>query len=86
MSRTMCGYCSTNSHDMCKPEIVFYDKVWYCECQKCKNKNDKKDKNEKPNSQDILPEPTTDPSARTGSDVQEPKQPQVETEETNEVG
>ena len=71
MSRTMCGYCSTNSHDMSKAELVYYDKTWYCECQKCKTKNDKKDKNEKPNPQDILPEQTADPSARTSDNGQE---------------
>jgi hypothetical protein len=88
MSRVACGFCETDTHDRCNRQIVFYDKIWYCHCEKCKDKpRDKKDKNEKPNSQDILPEPTTDSPARTGDSIQEPEpeQPKVETEDTNEV-
>lgn len=72
MSRTLCGWCATNFHDSCKPKIVFYDKTWYCSCEKCKDKQENDD-NEKSNSQDVLPEPTTDLPARSGSDDEEPK-------------
>lgn len=72
MSEHICGWCITGHHDTCKPELVYYEKVWYCHCEKCKDKqNDKKDKNEKSNSQDILSEPPTDLSARTENDGQE---------------
>jgi hypothetical protein len=32
----ICGYCYTNDHDRCRPEIKWYDKVWYCYCETCK--------------------------------------------------
>ena len=31
----ICGYCHTNNHDMCRPKITWYDKVWYCNCKTC---------------------------------------------------
>lgn len=33
----MCGYCMTGHHDSCRPEIKYYEKVWYCYCEICKN-------------------------------------------------
>ena len=25
----------TGNHDSCRPEIKYFDKVWYCECKTC---------------------------------------------------
>lgn len=33
--RTLCGYCMTGHHQNCRPEIKYYDKVWYCYCKEC---------------------------------------------------
>ena len=38
----VCGYCYTNDHERCRPEIKWYDKVWYCYCETC-NKQEKED-------------------------------------------
>jgi hypothetical protein len=35
LGRASCGFCMTGHHDMCKPEIKWYDKVWYCYCSEC---------------------------------------------------
>jgi hypothetical protein len=35
--RTKCGFCATGHHENCRPEIKWYDKVWYCYCEICKN-------------------------------------------------
>lgn len=35
--RTKCGFCMTGHHQNCRPEIKYYEKVWYCYCEICKN-------------------------------------------------
>ena len=32
---TDCGWCMTGHHENCKPELKYFDKVWYCECITC---------------------------------------------------
>jgi hypothetical protein len=32
--RLVCGWCSTGFHESCKPVIAYYDKKWYCLCEK----------------------------------------------------
>ena len=32
---TICGWCITGNHEDCKSEIVHFDKVWECSCEKC---------------------------------------------------
>ena len=46
-SDRVCGYCYTNDHDRCRPEIKWYDKVWYCYCKTCKTQ-EKEETNGKP--------------------------------------
>ena len=41
----MCGWCITNNHETCMPQLAYFDKVWYCECKTCK----KQEKEEVPN-------------------------------------
>jgi hypothetical protein len=55
----------TGHHDTCKPKIVFYDKVWYCNCVQCKDKQTEGVTNEEPVPQTVLPEPTADTPARS---------------------
>ncbi len=50
----------TGYHDSCKPKLEYYDKVWYCTCIKCNNKNDDNDTktqgdgNEQPSTEVLL--------------------------------
>ena len=30
-----CGWCITETHDQCKPQIQYFDKLWNCSCEKC---------------------------------------------------
>lgn len=32
----VCGYCITETHNLCRPKIEWYDKVWYCYCKTCR--------------------------------------------------
>lgn len=29
---TVCGWCNSNSHESCKHELAYYDKLWICSC------------------------------------------------------
>lgn len=31
--RTLCGWCSTNDHDECKRELLWYEKHYVCKCE-----------------------------------------------------
>jgi hypothetical protein len=33
--KVVCGWCMTGHHDTCKPEVKYFDKVWYCGCITC---------------------------------------------------
>ncbi len=35
LGTTICGWCMVGQHDGCKPEIKYYEKVWYCTCEQC---------------------------------------------------
>lgn len=69
----ICGWCSTGHHDTCKPKIVFYDKIWYCNCVQCKDKQTEGETNEKSDSQTVLPEQTADIPARTKTPTKQVK-------------
>jgi hypothetical protein len=32
----ICGYCYTGHHHLCRPEIRWYEQIWYCYCETCK--------------------------------------------------
>jgi hypothetical protein len=36
--KRICGYCRTETHELCRPVIRWFDKEWYCNCE-CQNKN-----------------------------------------------
>ncbi len=38
MSDRICGFCMTGNHENCRPEIKWYDNVWYCHCKVCEEK------------------------------------------------
>ena len=42
----ICGFCVTGTHDKCRPEIKWYDKVWYCYCETCKTQEKEEKTNE----------------------------------------
>ena len=46
--KRICGYCYTNSHDKCKPEIRWYENVWYCYCETCGTNKEKLDEEKDP--------------------------------------
>ena len=29
---TLCGWCNSNSHESCRHELPYYDKLWICSC------------------------------------------------------
>ena len=43
---TTCGWCMTGNHDSCRPEIKYFDKVWYCECKTCHSESGVEEKEE----------------------------------------
>lgn len=49
-----CGWCMTGNHASCKPKLEYYDKVWYCECNTCKQKV-KSDDASDPETPETLP-------------------------------
>ena len=51
---TKCGFCMTGFHEECKPEIKYYEKTWYCTCEKCHP--------EKGKANEVVEEPTTEVS------------------------
>jgi hypothetical protein len=69
----VCGYCYTNTHELCRPEIKWYDSVWYCYCKTC-NKQEKEKGNEKSiqsNQEGVLegePSNNSEPGTGEGSD------------------
>jgi len=57
----ICGYCITGTHKLCRPEIKWYDKVWYCYCEPCRAQ----EKEEK--TDEVVQEPIQEQEeARTG--------------------
>ena len=54
----ICGWCMTGHHESCKPKLEYYEKVWYCNCNKCNNQNDTTtkgtDENEQSSTEPLL--------------------------------
>lgn len=51
---TKCGWCMTGEHESCKPEVKYYEKIWYCTCEQCHPEKEKEARNE------VAEEPTTE--------------------------
>jgi hypothetical protein len=60
----ICGYCWTNDHDRCRPEIKWYDKVWYCFCKTCKPQEEEEIKT----NEEYIQEPIHEQEEETASD------------------
>lgn len=55
-SDRVCGYCYTNDHDRCRPEIKWYDKVWYCFCKTCNTQEKEETKTNEEYTQEPIQE------------------------------
>ncbi len=61
---TKCGWCLTGDHDLCLPEIKYYDKVWHCTCEKCHDgipsNNNAQDEQKEEENEELVQEPIQD--------------------------
>jgi hypothetical protein len=44
----------TGEHESCKPEVKYYEKIWYCTCEQCHPEKEKEAQNE------VAEEPTAE--------------------------
>ena len=63
-----CGWCMTGNHEDCKTQIVYYDKVWECSCEKCHpqrvdSKDAPSEQEEGMTNEEVVQEPIQDKEA-----------------------